>query len=1103
MLPVGTVTLLLSDFEGSVRAWQADPDAMASVVGELEKLVDDAVGRHRGVRPLEQGEGDSFVAAFSRATEAVATALEIQLATAERAWPGDTRVRLRMALHTGEAQLRGEANYMGAAINRCARLRALAHGGQVLLSGATHDLIADHHQLKDVDFVDLGTHRLRDLARPEHVFQLRHPGLPSDFAALRGLDVVPNNLPTQLTTFIGRAAEVAQVARLLDENRLVTLTGSGGCGKTRLAVQAAAEVSSAFPDGVWFADLAPVVEPAGVALTVAGAVGAVAGPGQDPLDAVVTRAQNSTLLLVVDNCEHLVESCCRLVQTVLRSCPDVRILATSREVLGGEGEVPLRVPSLPLPPATGSPAVDALTTSDAVRLFIDRALRARPNFTVTNDTAGDVAAICRRLDGIPLAIELAAARVRVLSPAQIAAGLDDRFRLLGSGSRTALARQQTLVASVAWSHELLSDEERSVLRRLSVFVGSFDLNAAEAIAAGGDVDAVAVLDLLSAIVDKSLVVADDEGLSTRYRMLETLRAYATDRLVDAGEVDGTYGRAAAHYLATAESLGEARYGRLVPDLDTIRGIVAWAFGAKPELALQLTTVLALALIRGNDELGARRWLEEAIAQDPGTDRLARARALAELAYVCFPASDIAAIPAAAEEAVAIGRELGDEQSVARALNARGWALGTVSSVEQGAGDLDEAIAIARRIGDDWCLIDALKNRGYIALVHGDPAGAKTWLEEAVAAASRAGDSVKEDEAGLWLVWADTNLGRMTEGRRRAEKLAPSFESRSAEFFVRVALCYHAMTLAQTDDVESARQQVQRAPARCGPAERDNPWLLGVTLMTGALVEFAAGDLDAARAFGDQAEPVCRATGAPVMLVTLLLYICNSQLEAGDIEAARRANDEALAIAEAQTMAWHTAFAQLNAARLAERVGEREHAEELAHQALVAATGIEDQQRIAECLELLALLAAESESYQEAARLVGAAGAVRQRAGCAPLSPDRIRLDELDAWLRCELVDDELARLHEEGAALDADAAVAYARRGRGERRRPSSGWSSLTPAEVDVVRLVAQGLTNPQVAERLFITRATVKAHLGHIFPKLGVTTRAELAALATRRELA
>lgn len=1102
VLPVGTVTLLLSDFEGSVRAWQSDPDAMALVTSRLDDLVGDVVGRHGGVRPLEQGEGDSFVAAFSRATEAVAAAVEIQVATTQSSWPGGLPVRLRMALHTGEAQLRDQANYMGAAINRCARLRALAHGGQVLLSGATHDLVLDHHLLPGVDFEDLGTHRLRDLARPEHVYQLRHPELTADFPPLRGLDVVPNNLPTQLTTFIGRTAELADIARLVGGHRLVTLTGSGGCGKTRLAVQAAAELSVLFPDGVWFVDLAPVTGVEGLGSAVAAALGIRVAPGQDPLAAIVARSQSSTLLVLLDNCEHLIEGCGELVKRLLSACPTVRVLATSREILAVEGEVTWRVPSLAVPPADSNGQLDALGTCEAVRLFVDRALQARPNFTVTNETAGAVAAICRRLDGIPLPIELAAARVRLLSPAQIAAGLDDRFRLLGGGARTALPRQQTLTASVAWSHDLLTEEERVVFRRLSVFAAGFDLDAAEAVAGADGVDPWTVLDVVAALVDKSLVGTEDRGAATRYRLLETLRAFAADRLAEAGETDGAFERAARHYLARAEAMGDSAPGLLVSEMDTIRPLVGWTLTAAPALGLRLAAVLSMAAVRVNDVATARRWLETALARDPGDDPLARARALAELAYVCFPMMDLAPIPGVAAEAIEIGRQLGDDRSVARALNARGWALGTVFGPEHGLADLDEAIGLARRCGDSWCLIDALKNRGYITVAYGHPSAARPLLEEAVATARQAGDTVKENEAGLWLVWVDLWTGNLERAALRAEQIAAEFDAREVWFFASVAHGYIGHTQAYLGHTERASLAFARAQELARSLSDANPWLEGSAMLSGCLVQFAIGDLETSRALGERAAEIC-GPGSPVnMRLPILATLTATLIELGDVAAARRCNTEVLEAAQHNSMAWHLAAGKLGAARIAVLEGDRARAEDLAHEALSRALDVDDAVQICQCLELLARLAADAQSHAESARLLGAALGLRDRIAYVAAAPDAAQLHRLRADLEAVLGADQLVQLIGDGAALDPDAAITYARRGRGDRKRPSAGWSSLTPTELEVVRLVARGLTNPQVAEQLFVTRATVKAHLGHIFPKLGVASRAELAAVATRQGL-
>ena len=505
-LPVGIVTLLLADIEGSTRLWESRAPEMTSAIADFNQLVSDTIGRRRGVRPVEQGEGDSFVAAFSRPSDAVACALELQLALSERNGP----IRIRIGLHAGEVQLRDEGNYVGRTIARCARLRDLAHGGQTVLSQSTADLVADG--LPDGTWLtDLGSHRLKDLARPEHVWQLGHPGLQATFAALRSLDAHPHNLPVQRTSFIGRTAELKDLRHMLAESNLVTIFGSGGCGKTRLAQQVAADRLDAHPDGVWLVELAPIADAALVPATVAAALSVKEESFRPLTETVVAHLSAKSALLLLDNCEHVLAAAADMAEAVLRSCPGVTILATSRERLGVEGESAWRVPNLPVPEETTPASVESLATYDAVQLFVDRAVRSRPNFVVTNDNAAAVAQICQRLDGIPLAIELAAARVRVLTAEQICEGLSDRFRLLTGGARTLVPRQQTLEASVAWSFDLLSDAERSVLRRLSVFAGGFTLDGAEAVVVGDDIERSTVLDLLTSLADKSLVLMAEEG----------------------------------------------------------------------------------------------------------------------------------------------------------------------------------------------------------------------------------------------------------------------------------------------------------------------------------------------------------------------------------------------------------------------------------------------------------------------------------------------------------------------------------------------------------------------------------------------------------------
>ena len=443
-------------------------------------------------------------------------------------------------MHTGEAHLRDEGNYMGRAVIRCARLRSCAHGGQIVLSAATAALVTDDPG--DVELVDLGLVGLRDLSRPERVWQASAPGLPSGFPRLRSLDAARHNLPSVLTSFIGRERELAAVRALLSEERLITLTGSGGCGKTRLALHVAAEMIEDHPGGTWWVDLAPVTSASAVGEQVANAVGISTAPQVDPAALVVRHLRDvGPTLLVVDNAEHVLDAVASLVDLVLAGCDGVRVLVTSREPLGLAGEVVWRVPSLPAPAAGEPVPPERLGVYDAARLFLDRARRVRPNLVIDDAAAAHVVAVCARLDGIPLALELAAVRARTMTLERLARGLDDAFRLLSGGARTALPRQQTLLASIAWSVDLLEQAERAVLRRLAVFRGSFALEAAEMVAADdGVVAAYDVLDLISRLVDKSLVQLDDTAGT--YRLLETIRQYSLDQFVATGELASTRDR---------------------------------------------------------------------------------------------------------------------------------------------------------------------------------------------------------------------------------------------------------------------------------------------------------------------------------------------------------------------------------------------------------------------------------------------------------------------------------------------------------------------------------------------------------------------------------
>jgi predicted ATPase/class 3 adenylate cyclase len=555
-LPTGTVTFLFTDLEGSTRRWEQQPDAMQAALARHDVILRDAMGSHRGLVFSEMGDG--IAAAFASASDAVAAAIEAQLGLGAEEWGEIGDLQARMGLHASVVELRADGQYVNQPLNRCARLMAVAHGGQLVVSETVESLVRGALP-PEVGLVDLGVHRLRDLDRPIGVFQATHPGLRREFPPLRSLDVLPGNLPEVRTPLVGRQREVREVAGLLESDRLVTLTGVGGVGKTRLALQVAAEVLDRFPDGVWLVGLAPIRDSALVPDTIAAAVGVRDQPGRSLVEVLCEALEHRCLLLVLDNCEHVISAVAQIADRLLDSCSELRLLATSREALGVAGEYRWPTPSLAVAGATVRD-LGALVEVEAVQLFVERAQAVRREFAVNTDNAAAVAEICERLDGIPLAIELAAARVSVLGPHDILARLDERFRLLTGGSRTALERHQTLRAAIEWSYALLDEGERELFRRSTIFSGGFDLAAAEAVATGDDVDLAAVLDLLSGLIAKSMIIADVSGILTRYRILETLREYGRDRLIDSSESDTVRTRHARYYVNLAEGLFE-EWGR--------------------------------------------------------------------------------------------------------------------------------------------------------------------------------------------------------------------------------------------------------------------------------------------------------------------------------------------------------------------------------------------------------------------------------------------------------------------------------------------------------------------------------------------------------------
>jgi predicted ATPase/class 3 adenylate cyclase len=786
-LSVETLTFLFTDIEGSTALLRRLGEGVyAQVLADHHWLIRSGLAAHGGEEVDTQG--DAFFAAFSSPKACVAAAVEMQQALDAHGWPGGEQVRVRMGVHTGEAA-RTATGLVGLDVHRAARVAAVAYGGQVLLSETAAALVRDSLP-PGVALRDLGAHRLKDLGRPEQIFQLDAAGLPAGFPPLRSLGnpALPNNLPAQLATFVGRDRELADVRAMVGSCRLVTLTGAGGSGKTRLSLQVAAELLDGSGDGVWLVELAAVTDEGAVAPAICQALGIAAQPGRPARETLLDALAPQDVLIVLDNCEHLIGACAKTADVIVRHCPRVHLVATSHEPLGIGGETIYRVPALSLPPS-GEAGTVAPGSSDAVALFVERAKEQGAALPVDEETGRLVVSVCARLDGMPLAIELAAARLRSLSLADLHDRLDQRFRLLTGGSRTAPDRQQTLQATVDWSYSLLNAAEQSLLGRLSVFAESFDLGAAEAVCGLGEIDPFDVAGLLGSLVDKSLVVTDPAGPALRYRMLETIRQFAAENLARTGlDKADTAAAHCAHFLSVAETTAPHLTGpgqgswlaRLDADQANLRRAAThaagevdgtaqvlrfgaalrryWRSGAQEEEALALLLpVLDRPDARADPELfgtallaaaRAARWIDTAIALRLGEQAVELARqlgddrllieSLATVSTAYYLAGEEERKRPLAREAVQRARQLGDDVLLAESLSA--YLLdGSLTDPAHTSDLFTEAIAATQRSGDHWRAAILTNNAAVCALLAGDIPAARAYLEQAAEVARALGD----------------------------------------------------------------------------------------------------------------------------------------------------------------------------------------------------------------------------------------------------------------------------------------------------------------------------------------------------------------------------
>ena len=999
-----TLTFLFTDIEGSTAMVQRLGDAWAGVLADHHRLIRESLAAHDGEEVVSQGDGVFAVFASPRAC--AGAAIQMQRALASHAWPAGERVQVRMGIHSGEAS-RTAAGLTGLEVHRAARIAAVARGGQVVVSAAAAGLLTGSLPA-GAGLKDLGLHRLKDVGRAERIFQLQAEGLPPAFPPLRSLDnpKLLNNLPAQVSSFVGREVELAEVRALVGGSRLVTLTGAGGAGKTRLALHVAADLLGGGGEGVWFADLAPLGDPDLVAVTVADVLGVRLEPGRPVLETLAEAVGGRSLLVLLDNCEHVIGACAKLADALLRGCPGLALLATSREPLGIGGERVYRVPSLGTP-ARGADA-GAIRASEAVRLLADRAAAQGVPLAWDGPAAEVAGRICRRLDGIPLALELAAARLRVMPAAELDARLDERFLLLTGGSRAGLPRQQTLRAMVDWSWELLTGPERAVLARLAVFAGGFGLAAAEAVAAGPQVPAAEVAGQLGALVDKSLVQFGDAGAGPgRYRLLDTVRQYAAGRLVAAGPAAANAARVAHrdYYMALAEAAAPQLVGpahaewldRLDAELGNLRAAISFTLlQPDPDPGLRLAaSLLVFWSARGHAAEAADAL--RALLDVPGAQRatLARARALAAAATLAERAGSYAAAEACCQEALAIAAPAGEDYLVADLLHQRAWIL-----LHQGKpGDalplIEQGQDLARRLGDPHLAARLHSARAYATNFQGDHAGA-------------------------------------------------------ARDYLRSLQLYH-----QT---------------------------------------------------GDQ-----RAVGQ------LLANLGNAELSAGDLDAARRHLAESLDIARALNNRYGIPFAASNLGLAEYLCNSLDAAEALFAETLDVAMRTGVKRHIAYALIGLALTSHGRADPGWSARLHGAADQALEAQGHA-LEPLEARLADVDRQrLRTAMGAEAFEVEYAAGRTLDlaqvAHEALLGTQTGRETHRggalvsEPDAAVSGeaatvLTPRELEVLTLVAQGLSNPDIAQRLVLSEHTVRRHLANILRKLGLSSRAAAAAWGVRTGL-
>lgn len=1027
--PTGTVTFLFTDIEGSTLVIQDVGDTRyAQALADHRRLLLETFHASQGY--VVETQGDAFLVAFPRARDAVLAAVAGQQALAAHAWPEGAVLRVRMGLHTGEPA-HGRDGYVGIDLHRAARICAAAYGGQILVSAATRGLAGDELS-SHIGFRNLGEHRLKDLAMPQLLYQVIAADLPSDFPPPRSLNVLPNNLPVQLTTFVGRERDIAEVIRLLSASRLLTLTGPGGGGKTRLALQVAAELLPEYRDGVWLAELATLTDPTFLPQTVAAKLSVREQPGRPPMATLAEYLRSKSLLLILDNSEHVIDTCALLVDELLHTCPGLHILATSREALHIPGEIVYAVPPLSLPEG-GRPSIDDLTRSEAGRLFIERATLARPGLALQNEHAATLAQICSRLDGNPLAIELAAARVKVLSIKEIASRLDDLFRLLTEGGRTTLPRHRTLEATIDWSHNLLTEQEKILFRRLSVFAGGWTLDAAEEVCAGDGLEARDVLDLQARLVEKSLVIVESQVEQSRYRMLETIQEYSRGKLSQSGEAIVIGGRHLDWFLSLAERAKNELRGpnqaewlnRLDADHGNFRVALKQSLIAvATDKGLRLAGALGRFWYRRGHLIEGRKWLESVLARGEGAPASVRAEALYVAGRLATGLSDYDAARAFDEESLRIFREIGDKRGMAESLHA-------LSHVAEVRGDYaaarslcEESLAIFREIGDRRGIAVVLIDLGRVTHMQGEITQSQPLLDQGMALSREIGERLIIGAALHALAGVRKDRADYTVAQSLLKDSVAIFQQLGDERYIAWSvsgLAAIACSLGKYDEARRLYEDSLRVFGEVGDRHRKAESLQGL-----GDVMHALGDLAGSRRHYEESLSLYRSLNHTWGSAEVLCHLGSAAIGQGDQAAARSLLEESLRLSQEVGHKRNTGSVLCAFGKLALLAREYGHAASFYREALVLVHGLDEKRGVAACLEGLAAVAVGRGQLDHAAKLYAAAGALREVIG-APLPPaERAETDRSVAALGKVAGASRFGHARSEGRAMTLDQAVACA-----------------------------------------------------------------------------